>query len=217
VVSTDSLILPGGHTEAHTVASHSDTTATGAETETLTDGSNASALHVHTVVSLDTDTTGAELTSLADGSEVSIHTHAGGGNTVLTAVKGSDQARTSSTTLTDAADMTITLVADKTYAFTAATVYNAHSTPDIKFQWIEADGTFDFLYHSSAADDESVNEGSGAGGKTGNGFEIVAHWVGTITAGGSGGTFKLQFGQNTSNGNATTLKAGSWMRAEQLN
>jgi hypothetical protein len=72
---------PGGpsHDEAHTVASHSDTTATGAETETLTDGSNASALHVHTVVSLDTDTTGAELTSLADGSEVSIHSHAGGG------------------------------------------------------------------------------------------------------------------------------------------
>jgi hypothetical protein len=67
------------HAESHTVASHSDTTATGAETETLTDGSNASALHVHTVVSLDTDTTGAELTSLADGSEVSIHSHAGGG------------------------------------------------------------------------------------------------------------------------------------------
>jgi len=35
------------HSEAHTVASHSDTTATGAELETLTDGSNADALHVH--------------------------------------------------------------------------------------------------------------------------------------------------------------------------
>lgn len=39
---------PGGpsHDEAHTVASHSDTTATGAETETLTDGSTT-ALHAH--------------------------------------------------------------------------------------------------------------------------------------------------------------------------
>ena len=37
------------HTEAHTVASHSDTTATGAETDTLTDGSNADSLHVHAV------------------------------------------------------------------------------------------------------------------------------------------------------------------------
>lgn len=35
------------HAQAHTVASHSDTTATGAELETLTDGSNADALHTH--------------------------------------------------------------------------------------------------------------------------------------------------------------------------
>ena len=37
------------HAQAHTVASHSDTTATGAETETLTDGSDADALHDHAV------------------------------------------------------------------------------------------------------------------------------------------------------------------------
>lgn len=35
------------HNEAHTIASHSDTTATGAELETLTDGSDAGALHIH--------------------------------------------------------------------------------------------------------------------------------------------------------------------------
>lgn len=35
------------HAESHTVASHTDTTATGTELETLTDGSNADALHVH--------------------------------------------------------------------------------------------------------------------------------------------------------------------------
>jgi len=36
------------HNEAHTVASHSDTTATGAELNTLTDGSDGDALHGHT-------------------------------------------------------------------------------------------------------------------------------------------------------------------------
>ena len=36
-----------GHDEAHTVVSHSDTTATGTELETLTDGSNADSLHAH--------------------------------------------------------------------------------------------------------------------------------------------------------------------------
>ncbi len=35
------------HAEAHSVASHDDTTATGAELETLTDGSNADSLHTH--------------------------------------------------------------------------------------------------------------------------------------------------------------------------
>lgn len=35
------------HAQSHTVASHSDTTATGAELETLTDGSDADALHIH--------------------------------------------------------------------------------------------------------------------------------------------------------------------------
>ena len=35
------------HNESHTVASHSDTTATGSELNTLTDGSDASSLHDH--------------------------------------------------------------------------------------------------------------------------------------------------------------------------
>ena len=41
------VLIAATHAEAHTVASHSDTTATGAETETLTDGSNADLLHTH--------------------------------------------------------------------------------------------------------------------------------------------------------------------------
>ena len=41
------------HDEAHTVASHSDTTATGAELETLTDGSDADSLHTHGAISSD--------------------------------------------------------------------------------------------------------------------------------------------------------------------
>jgi hypothetical protein len=43
------------HAQSHTVASHSDTTATGAELETLTDGSDADALHVHSGASLNDD------------------------------------------------------------------------------------------------------------------------------------------------------------------
>jgi hypothetical protein len=72
------------HADAHTVASHSDTTATGAELETLTDGSttalHAHAVHhveAHTVAShSDTTGTGAEVETLTDGSNAeSLHTH----------------------------------------------------------------------------------------------------------------------------------------------
>jgi hypothetical protein len=35
------------HNESHTVASHSDTTGTGSELNTLTDGSDAGSLHIH--------------------------------------------------------------------------------------------------------------------------------------------------------------------------
>lgn len=77
------------HAEAHTVASHSDTTATGAELETLTDGSAADSLHTHanlhaeshTVAShSDTTATGTELETLTDGSNAdALHAHAGTG------------------------------------------------------------------------------------------------------------------------------------------
>lgn len=40
------------HTHPHTAASHSDQGATGTELETLTDGSNAQSLHIHTVASV---------------------------------------------------------------------------------------------------------------------------------------------------------------------
>jgi hypothetical protein len=93
------------HPQLHSIASHNDTTATGAELETLTDGSNADALHthdgsaltidhadlsnvtsdqhhaqLHTIAShSDTSATGAELDTLTDGSNAdSLHVHAGG-------------------------------------------------------------------------------------------------------------------------------------------
>ena len=46
--TTPSWVAVGGSGgAAHTIASHTDTTATGAELETLTNGSNADALHTH--------------------------------------------------------------------------------------------------------------------------------------------------------------------------
>jgi hypothetical protein len=43
----DDVSADDHHSEAHSIASHDDTTATGAELDTLTDGSEANSLHVH--------------------------------------------------------------------------------------------------------------------------------------------------------------------------
>ncbi len=90
------------HNELHTVASHSDTNATGAQLNTLTDGSNADSLHTHTGAGAiahaattgqtpndhhdelhtvashnDTSATGAQLDTLTDGSDAdTLHDHA---------------------------------------------------------------------------------------------------------------------------------------------
>jgi len=69
------------HAELHTVASHSDTTATGPELDELTDGSTTTlhnhAVSSHTIAShSDTTATGAELNTLTDGSNAdTLHVH----------------------------------------------------------------------------------------------------------------------------------------------
>ncbi len=98
------------HNESHTVASHSDTSATGSELNTLTDGSNADALHDHAVAShtiashSDTSATGSELNTLTDGSNAdALHDHASPSHTIAS---HSDTSATGSelNTLTDGSD-----------------------------------------------------------------------------------------------------------------
>ena len=57
-IATHAALPNAHHNEAHSISSHDDTTATGAELETLTDGSNADALHVHADDGLDLTTKG---------------------------------------------------------------------------------------------------------------------------------------------------------------
>lgn len=90
-VSTDTH-----HAQSHAPESHSDTDITGAELETLSDTSDADALHGHSnhgithgsdgsdhdVVDHDTSATGAELDTLTDGSDAdSLHDHSDHGVT----------------------------------------------------------------------------------------------------------------------------------------
>lgn len=80
------------HAESHTVVSHNDTTATGANLNTLV-GSGETALHSHaekgttddhagiSANDAATDVTGAQLEELSDGSTTTLHNHADQGTT----------------------------------------------------------------------------------------------------------------------------------------
>lgn len=87
--TTTVIALVGDPPSAHTIASHSDTVATGANLNTLVGGGNADALHIHALLAhtiafhSDTIATGAELNTLTNGSNAdTLHTHSFGTGTV---------------------------------------------------------------------------------------------------------------------------------------
>lgn len=83
-------VHPFHHAEAHTAASHSDQGATGAELETLTDGSDADPLHTH--ASLGGVTDHGALTGLGDDDHSIYLLLAGrsGGQTMIGGIDASD-------------------------------------------------------------------------------------------------------------------------------
>jgi len=70
------------HLESHSIASHNDTTATGTELETLTDGSNADVLHTHA---------GTGVVNLPDLGDVDFDSGTPADNYVLTYDSGSSK------------------------------------------------------------------------------------------------------------------------------
>lgn len=142
---------------------------------------------------------------------------AGGGETVLQAHKTSNETMTSDDTMQDDDELTITLAANSYYKFDATLVITSNATPDFQFEWVESDGTYDFHmeYVNSGGTDQTDYIDETEGPKVvscGTSGEIII-FKGIIVTGGSGGTFKLQWAQNTSSGLSTTVYAGSYMRA----
>jgi hypothetical protein len=149
--------------DAHTIASHSDTTATGAELNTLTGAGNADALHVHTIVALDTTATGANLTSLTDNSVAdTLHRHS-----ELVASDGSpdpvvsvDAAGTQVTIGQAAAVRGHILLEDGSGGNTAGFITLTSRNGTVRTLWIEDDGTLKI--HTKAPVDNADGDVVGA-------------------------------------------------------
>ena len=139
-------------------------------------------------------------------------------------IKASDESVTSSTTLQDDDDLQFTAVASGVYDVEIAfTALSTSSTPDIKCVLQETDGAFLIVGHNYGGPGVSSPDSLAFSATNsaitipliGNAVEAF-HLKGIYTAGGSGGVFKFQWAQGTSDGTATTVQAGSWMRALKI-
>ncbi|MCZ6897642.1 MAG: hypothetical protein O7D95_02885 [Betaproteobacteria bacterium] len=139
------------------------------------------------------------------------------------AIKSSDESVTNSLTLQDDDDLQATLAANSIYQIEVMlSVVSASATPDFKFQFTEPDGTFLLQgFHAESGDatltsfprDESsavlaiLLEAAA--------IEFI-HMNILAKPAGTGGIFKLEWAQVTSDATATIVQAGSWMRTTKL-
>jgi len=179
------------HTQSHTVVSHSDTTATGAETETLTDGSNADALHTHTH---------------GDSLDVKL------------ARKTADEVVTSNPTCQNDDHISFAIGANEVWLVYVHFTSNIHATPDMKVCWSTpagstgqhgaiAAGSGSTTYRTTLSTGVNI-----AGSSANQGF---THWA-LIDTAGTSGTAQWQWAQITTDANAVTVRNGSFMIAWRL-
>lgn len=135
---------------------------------------------------------------------------------ILEVVKPSTESVANSTTLQDDDHLKLELEANTNYEIDYMVyVKSASSTPNMKFQWIEPDGTFRNVFLTSAVTSVQIADEATAAATFNLDANVVEFMKGTIIAetGGSGGTFKLQWAQDTSNATAVIVQIGSYMRA----
>lgn len=129
------------------------------------------------------------------------------------AQKASDESRTSTTTLTDDADMVLSVEANATYAFVVHFMFSADTTPDIKWGWrYPASAIIQWNYTSEGAGAAiRIETDVTAQAATGSPFWQSVRITGGLQTAGTSGTFGIQWAQNTSSLNATVMRRDSWL------
>ncbi len=144
--------------------------------------------------------------------------------------KTADEVVVSSTTLQDDDHLFFTIEANGIYAFECFLHWNVEAGLgyNAQFLWVEPDGTYELFYQSGNGPEtggitptfryiSQAEVSPGTQVTFGSTLETVSMFRGLIIAGGSGGTFKLQWSQAGSNANDTILKKGSWLSYKKLN
>ncbi len=138
--------------------------------------------------------------------------------------KSADESVTSSTTLQNDDHLRLTLSGGTTYAVRGAIFATSTSgTPDIKIAYTVPSGaTMDLGFLSGFAGNfnrAELLETSGSASAAipiGANQNTIIHVLGTVELGVTSGDLTLQWAQNTSNGNATVVKEGSFLSVEAI-
>ncbi len=141
------------------------------------------------------------------------------GATVKSVRKSSDQTVTSSTTLVNDSQLKFAIEASTTYTFQAwLYVYAADATPDIKVTFTAPAGSTLFWSSSQViflANGSTTLTVVAPAGTTGDFFVDsnlrVVQLYGSVLNSTTAGDVQLQFAQNTSSANGTSIKAGSYI------
>ncbi|MGY0062854.1 hypothetical protein ACWY4P_41015 [Streptomyces sp. LZ34] len=148
------------------------------------------------------------------------------------AVKAANTTRASTTTKTDDPDLTMTVVANAVYyvEFILA-AQSSSTTPNINTAWNVPSGSTGLKFAHGPTNNAATfvtrtdtNARVSAHGYTtgldyiinGSGVSVAILEKSIVTTGGSGGTIAMQWAQNTSNGTATVVEAGSYMYIRRI-
>lgn len=140
----------------------------------------------------------------------------------INAYKGSDQSVTSSTTLVNDTALILALSANTTYEVTALIFYTAGTTGDLKGNFTSPAGaTSPGVRYIGQTTSLAVQQGVQSLGSAfafgGNGGTVEeVDLAFTIAIGSTAGNLTFQFAQNATDATATTVKAGSVLRAVQV-
>jgi hypothetical protein len=133
--------------------------------------------------------------------------------------KSSDQTVTSSTTLVNDSQLKFAVAANETYIFeTWLYTFAADGTPDIKVTFTGPSGSTvlwsssQVIFNAAAATTlTSVNPGGTSADLFVDANNRAIQLYGTILNGATAGDVQLQWAQNTSSANGTSVKAGSYI------
>ncbi len=131
-------------------------------------------------------------------------------------IKTADETMTNDSTFQDDNHLFFTVLANQSWAFELFILYFAHATPDMKLQITGPSGATASWKDVGTLDDEVSITLSDSFLLSGNSALRIVCYRGIFQTSSTAGTFQIQWAQNTSNANATTMKAGSYIIAHEI-